>query len=345
MIRNLLVSLDSKYSRRKRRGLIDNISRAIEVKDFKLVEDLVIFGLESRYENVNDVARAKNVILELQSLIKNSSSEKNRIPIWWSDSPYPGNLGDSLNPWIINGLTGVPPIKVGLDYPSAMFAIGSTAQKARDNTLVWGSGFISKDSRVNVNSNYHAVRGPLSRAMVLNSHGSCPAIYGDPALFMPLIFPRMKESTGRIGVIPHYIHEDLVKRGDFLHLSVKQASKADFRKFVDDLCECSYVFSSSLHGLILARAYGIPARKIVFPGKSLSGDDMKFEDYYSGVDVKNVSEGIDLTGLDNWDEARLKECRSLEDPVIFDGSNLLSAFPYNDCIDDSVVDGVRFLSA
>ena len=54
MIRNLLVLLDYKYSRRKRRLLIDNVSRAIEVKNFQLVEDLVTCGLKSRYANVKD---------------------------------------------------------------------------------------------------------------------------------------------------------------------------------------------------------------------------------------------------------------------------------------------------
>jgi len=337
MIPDLLKLFNYKFSRMKRRHLIDDISKAVNVKDYVLLEKLISYGFNSRYENVRDVAKAKKVILELQSLIENNASEKKRIPLWWSDSPYPGNLGDSLNPWIIDGLTGIPPIKVGLNDPGVMLAIGSTAQKARDNALVWGSGFISKDSPVNAKSEYCAVRGALSRAMVHKADGLCPPIYGDPALFMPLVFPRVKKSTGRIGVIPHYIHEDLIKGGDYLHLSVKRASKADFQKFVDDLCECSYVFSSSLHGLIIARAYGIPARRLIFSGKKLSGDDMKFEDYYSGIGLKHVSDAIDLSGLSNWDEARLKEYRSSDDPIPFDGHNLLSAFPYNDYLSDDVV--------
>ncbi|UTW04649.1 polysaccharide pyruvyl transferase family protein [Amphritea atlantica] len=329
--------LNYKYSKIKRRQLLDGISQAINIKDYLLLEKLIFSGLGSRYENVRDVAKAKKVILELQNLVERDISEESRIPLWWSDSPYPGNLGDSLNPWLIDGLTGIPPIKVGLNHPGVMLAIGSTAQKARDNSVIWGSGFISKDSQVNSKSEYCAVRGPLSRTMVNRANGSCPAIYGDPALFMPLIFPRLKKSTGRIGVIPHYIHENQIKNGDYLNLSVKRASKADFRKFVDDLCECSYVFSSSLHGLIIARAYGIPARRVVFPGRSLSGDDMKFEDYYSGVGVKRVSDGVDLSGLPDWDEARLKEYRAPDDPVAFDGNNLLSSFPYSEHLLGDVV--------
>lgn len=334
---DFLALLDYKYSKMKRRLLIDDISKALNVNDYFLLEKLIFSGFKSRYENVRDVAKAKNVILELRDQVGNGISEKSRIPLWWSDSPYPGNLGDSLNPWLIDGLTGIPPIKEELNHPGVMLAIGSTAQKAGDSTIVWGSGFISKASPVNVKSQYCAVRGPLSREVVHRAHGSCPAIYGDPALFMPLIFPRLKKSTGRIGVIPHYIHENQVKNGDYLHLSVKRASKADFRKFVDDLCECSYVFSSSLHGLIIARAYGIPARRIIFPGRRLSGDDMKFEDYYSGIGLKHVSDAIDLSELSNWDEVRLKEYRCSDDPIPFDGSNLLSAFPYNDYVLDDVV--------
>ena len=48
---------------------------------------------------------------------------------------------------------------------------------------------------------------------------------------------------------------------------------------------CTVVFSSSLHGLILADSYGIPNAHIIITNK-LQGDTYKFEDYYSGVGRK-----------------------------------------------------------
>jgi pyruvyltransferase len=54
--------------------------------------------------------------------------------------------------------------------------------------------------------------------------------------------------------------------------------------FVDQLCQCAWVASSSLHGIILAHAYGIPAAWISY-GTLPSGDDTKFHDYFLSVGV------------------------------------------------------------
>lgn len=60
--------------------------------------------------------------------------------------------------------------------------------------------------------------------------------------------------------------------------------------FVNQLCSCEYIFSSSLHGLIIADAYNIPNKRAIF-GNKLIGGDFKFNDY-------ELSKGdIDITGL------------------------------------------------
>jgi len=51
---------------------------------------------------------------------------------------------------------------------------------------------------------------------------------------------------------------------------------------VDAINTCRYVASSSLHGLIVANAYGIPAVWTTF-ADTLAGDDTKFFDYYESV--------------------------------------------------------------
>lgn len=43
---------------------------------------------------------------------------------------------------------------------------------------------------------------------------------------------------------------------------------------------CKCVLSSSLHGLIVADALGVPNRRIVLSDKIIGGD-LKFDDYYS----------------------------------------------------------------
>lgn len=44
------------------------------------------------------------------------------------------------------------------------------------------------------------------------------------------------------------------------------------------------ILSSSLHGIIIANAYGIPARQFIFENIPLEGDPLKkFHDYYLSV--------------------------------------------------------------
>jgi hypothetical protein len=83
----------------------------------------------------------------------------------------------------------------------------------------------------------------------------------------------------------------------------------------------------------------------VFSEQALAGDDMKFDDYYLGIGVKNVSDAVDFSQLDNWDEANLKKYRSFEEPVEFNGSNLLSCFPYSDHLVDGILDRAKYIFA
>jgi pyruvyltransferase len=50
--------------------------------------------------------------------------------------------------------------------------------------------------------------------------------------------------------------------------------------FINELASCDYILSSSLHGLILSDAYGIP-NKWISISNNLSGREFKFKDYYS----------------------------------------------------------------
>ena len=54
---------------------------------------------------------------------------------------------------------------------------------------------------------------------------------------------------------------------------------------VERVARCRAVVSSSLHGLITAHAYGIPAVPVSF-GDRLYGDNVKFLDYALSVGVE-----------------------------------------------------------
>lgn len=53
------------------------------------------------------------------------------------------------------------------------------------------------------------------------------------------------------------------------------------------IAACGLVLSSSLHGLIVADAFGIPNQRLKFSGK-LKGEDFKFSDYASALGRSNT---------------------------------------------------------
>jgi Polysaccharide pyruvyl transferase len=209
-----------------------------------------------------------------------------RPAVSWMESPYPGNFGDILNPYIIERLSGVPPRQV--PFGEGILAIGSTIRFARAQTPVWGAGTPRMSDRLDSRADFHAVRGPLTRQLVLESGGRCEPVYGDPAAFLPRLYrPRVPaRPSHRLGVILHHAHAGLLRTAAGVKaISVLRAGYEGIEAFIDDLHDCERILSSSLHGLIVSHAYGIPARWFSVRGDEplVPGDGTKFRDYLLSV--------------------------------------------------------------
>jgi hypothetical protein len=61
----------------------------------------------------------------------------------------------------------------------------------------------------------------------------------------------------------------------------------DVEKVVKDICSCKYTISSSLHGIIVSHAYNIKSLWYKLSDLELSGDNIKFEDYFTSVNIEN----------------------------------------------------------
>lgn len=168
-----------------------------------------------------------------------------------------------------------------------MLAIGSIIKFAQAGTHVWGSGTPRMTDKLNPAAIYHAVRGPLTRELVLKSGGQCPEVYGDAAWFLPRLYqPKKIERKYKLGLIRHYANDDeLFTNDDVKVISVVRAGYAGIEQFIDELHECDAILTTSLHGLIVSHAYGIPARWCEVPdaAKGISGDGTKYHDYMLSV--------------------------------------------------------------
>lgn len=59
----------------------------------------------------------------------------------------------------------------------------------------------------------------------------------------------------------------------------------DIEVIIRKVLACEYVISTSLHGLIIAHAYGIPALWYEYREVEWHGSDVKFFDYFSSVGI------------------------------------------------------------
>jgi Polysaccharide pyruvyl transferase. len=100
-----------------------------------------------------------------------------------------------------------------------------------------------------------------------------------PSFYTPAVAKKYK-----LGIIPHWRHQQSVQCGeDVKFIDILRDSKG-VEAFADDVCECEAILSSSLHGVITAYAYGIPARYIQIEGLPLEGSEgLKFADFFKSV--------------------------------------------------------------
>jgi pyruvyltransferase len=207
---------------------------------------------------------------------------------YWDARPQLGftNFGDALSEALIERMLGCK-IQIAdrpFDGQRKLLGIGSIMNYAQDNDIIWGTGVNGKSSENAyrfTTLDIRAVRGPLTRDFLLNRGIACPEIYGDPTLLFPLYFPEFHKPampSNDYVIIPHYSDEYLF--ADFPNtISVKEHWSVVIEKILDS----KLVISSALSGIIIAEAFGIPARLLQIENKSNTEDLFKYKDYYYGT--------------------------------------------------------------
>lgn len=206
------------------------------------------------------------------------------------------NFGDIITPYLVKRLTNITPVLFRPSYELSMFCkhfimTGSIIVDARKNSIVWGSGLIKTSQKIR-GGRFLAVRGPRTAKRIKELGFSEPIVYGDPALLLPLLYkPKSTLKTSKIGIIPHYVdYEEIKKMVDSsLHNNVKVINLLNnsVEDVIDEIVSCEKIISTSLHGIIVANAYDIPTVWWKFSDR-LIGDDVKFYDYFESLDMFNI---------------------------------------------------------
>jgi pyruvyltransferase len=216
------------------------------------------------------------------------------------------NWGDIIAPSIISHFAGIEVEPTRVKEGFKLVSVGSVMGAVRSGDLVWGTGIIQSHMQLPSLGQPHffAVRGPLTRARLLELGQRVPEAYGDPALLYPMLYRPQVEPTHEWGIIPHYIDQHLPIVQRLVEQGVKLIDIcAGEREFVDQLLSVRKVVSSSLHGLIAADAYGVPNARICLSDRIVGGD-FKFHDYALSV------------------KRELWRCHWLKDPDVLDSLKL-----------------------
>ena len=208
------------------------------------------------------------------------------------------NWGDDLNVYLLERMTNkkIIPLKTLLfrKFRCRYLVIGSVIPNClHKKAIVWGAGVMDGKQKLSTPPKaILAVRGPLTRNYFIGKGIDCPEVYGDPALLLPIFYtPRNKNKKYKITIIPHhrdFDDEKLVTQLTHckgIHV-INMANYISWWDVVDEICQSEVVLSSSLHGLIVSDAYGVPNQFVEYCYHHPNYD--KYKDYYLSVNERFI---------------------------------------------------------
>ena len=201
---------------------------------------------------------------------------KSAPAFWYTGEP---NFGDMISPFILGFALDIEPILVRPKFAGKLLGAGSILNRAVPGDHVWGSGLIQAERFDGRGIQFSAVRGPRTRSLV---DGDVPENYGDPGILLPLLYEPIRGAPRfDVGLVPHFVDKDTMSSSD-ARVLVVDIQHRNWRRTIDQITSCDVVISSSLHGIIAAEAYGVPA-VWVEPSDRVKGGGFKFHDYYEGT--------------------------------------------------------------
>jgi pyruvyltransferase len=188
------------------------------------------------------------------------------------------NFGDLLGPLIVGRLVRRLGLQEVTGTSARLLSVGSVLHFARDADVVWGTGVNGKvrpEEHRFTTLDVRAVRGPLTRTFLIGRGQDVPPVYGDPGLLVSDLWPELASLEPRfdLTVVPNFHDFDRwSRRGE-------QNPRSSVERVLRRIARSRLVVGSSLHGIIVAESFGIPAR-LVLPRTEVL---FKYSDYYRGT--------------------------------------------------------------
>jgi pyruvyltransferase len=306
------------------------------------------------YKTERERCLGENVKILYKNYAPTLPEGREKIYLFWFRGKM--NFGDRLSPIITKILSGreiksEPPARPKIPH---LLAIGTILQFARDDDIIWGTGFRNDRLMNTARLDVRAVRGPLTRKYLQDKKIECPEVYGDPAILMPYLFkPAVKKEKFGIGIAKHYSDKSDFQK--FRNYNIKEIDiTQNPLKVIMDICSCEVILSSCLHAIITAESYGIPTCWL-YPEESLwitQEPIIKYQDYYLSTLREPLPYRYSSGDLDI--ETAIKMAHKNKRPE-FECEKLLMSFPFlrrgissighlNDfLINDIVTDVSKFL--
>ena len=231
------------------------------------------------------------------------------VDTWWrSKDP---NFGDLLTPFILPRYGIVPVLRAPDDVELA--GVGSILGVLPEDFtgVIWGTGSFGDEVTLPMGAKVLALRGRLTWEKMGRPEG---VAFGDPGLLMRELVPA-SEKKWKLGVAAHITHRDrsLMKRLRAIEgvkdIDVTQSPRHVARQ----ISACEAVVTTSLHGLIVADSYGIPAAWAMLE-PVVGGAEFKFLDHESAV-VPERDRQTTLDGTETLDELRDRTALASPDEV------------------------------
>ena len=194
-----------------------------------------------------------------------------QIKAWWWRPRKRKNFGDEISALMLKKM-GYKVKRVALE--KADLVLGGTImdtvdKRAKDGVAIWGAG-VAWEHEAENRFNILAMRGKLSA----NTYGVDVPL-GDPGLLTSLFYARDVPKYD-IGVVRHYVDKEEYPWADIV-IDATEPVETVIRK----ISQCRTICSSSLHGVIVANSFGIPAMRI-YNEEVISGN-VKWNDYQTAL--------------------------------------------------------------